>query len=62
MPDLRCILQRATQFLRGATGLGEYERYCAHLSAAHPETPRPSRGEFFRSAQDARWHGVKRCC
>ena len=22
----------------------------------------PSRAEFFRTAQDARWHGVKRCC
>jgi uncharacterized short protein YbdD (DUF466 family) len=62
MRDLRVILKRLRQFLGGATGEGEYERYCAHLAKAHPEVPRPSRGEFFRTAQADRWQGVKRCC
>ena len=62
MPDVGVILKRLAQFLRGATGEGEYERYCSHLATAHPDAPCPSRAEFFRTAQDARWHGVKRCC
>jgi uncharacterized short protein YbdD (DUF466 family) len=38
----------ARDFWRGATGADAYERYCAHLTARHPDTPHPSRATYFR--------------
>jgi uncharacterized short protein YbdD (DUF466 family) len=62
MRERPLLWRHVMDFLRGATGEGSYERYCAHLRAAHPEQPLPSRAEFFRQGQHERWDGVRRCC
>ncbi|GAC1623727.1 MAG: hypothetical protein NVS9B10_08990 [Nevskia sp.] len=46
-----------------AIGVGDYEAYCAHQHARHPDQPVMSYAEFFRARQDARYgKGTSRCC
>lgn len=59
---LRTLATVLADVLRGATGLDEYARYVAHHRRHHAAEPCPSRAEFFRDGQSARWHGVRRCC
>lgn len=50
------------QWLRRLSGDDAYERYLAHLRAAHPERMAPDRATFFRQREIEKWNGVKRCC
>lgn len=45
-------------------GIGSYERYVAHLRATHPDRAVPTRAEFFRERQAARYArgGRSPCC
>jgi uncharacterized short protein YbdD (DUF466 family) len=53
---------RMRDIVAGATGLGAYEQYLAHLRVQHPGMQPLSRESFFRSHQTARWDGIRRCC
>ncbi len=55
-------LKRVWQFIREATGDDAYERYLAHHGRKHLGQSPMSRGEYFRSRQNARWSKVSRCC
>jgi uncharacterized short protein YbdD (DUF466 family) len=52
----------ACAYLRWLNGDSAYERWVAHLRAAHPEMPVPSRAAFYRAELERRWSGVRRCC
>jgi len=56
------ILKAMWAWLRRWTGDDAYERYVAHVRAAHPDRTPPDRGEFFRERESEKWSGVKRCC
>jgi uncharacterized short protein YbdD (DUF466 family) len=43
-------------------GVPDYETYRAHLAAAHPDRTPPSRDDFYRERQAARYGSVLRCC
>ncbi|MBS0375290.1 MAG: YbdD/YjiX family protein [Proteobacteria bacterium] len=59
---MRALAAALADVVRGAAGLDEYARYVAHHRRRHAGEPCPSRAEFFRNRQSARWHGVRRCC
>ena len=49
--------------LRRIIGAPDYERYCAHLAARHPEVTPLSREAFARDALARRYHRPgSRCC
>jgi uncharacterized short protein YbdD (DUF466 family) len=49
--------------IRQLSGDDAYERYLKHCAEQHAQDYQPlSKAEFFRQWQDAKWHGVKRCC
>ncbi|MDB5962149.1 MAG: hypothetical protein JWP59_3443 [Massilia sp.] len=52
------------QSLRLMVGLPDYERYVAHIQAAHPGQAVMSYEEFFRERQQARYGNGKQggCC
>ena len=51
------------QAARMLVGMPDYEVYRAHLRQHHPEREPMSREVFFRSRQEARYHGgTGRCC
>jgi uncharacterized short protein YbdD (DUF466 family) len=60
---MRAWLERIAAALRAACGVPSYEAYVAHLRTHHPERALPSRAEFFRDRQAARYRrGSSRCC
>ncbi len=48
--------------VRALTGEDAYERYLAHLRAAHPGTEPMSLSAFYRQREEQKWDGIKRCC
>jgi uncharacterized short protein YbdD (DUF466 family) len=56
--DLGLLRQTAELML----GVPDYETYRAHLAAAHPDRTPPSRDDFYRERQAARYGSVLRCC
>ncbi|MGA0805523.1 MAG: YbdD/YjiX family protein [Pseudohongiellaceae bacterium] len=56
------MLKSAWRTLRRLSGDDAYERYLAHHAAQHPDTPPLDRAAFFRSEQQRKWNGVRRCC
>ncbi|MFE5318730.1 YbdD/YjiX family protein [Paenibacillus sp. NPDC056579] len=63
---VREVLKYRNQFLDLLVGVPNYERYVEHMKECHPGEPIPSREQFFREAQDARYNAkggkVSRCC
>jgi uncharacterized short protein YbdD (DUF466 family) len=55
-------LVNAWRWLRRVSGDDAYEQFIVHLRATHPERPVPSRQEFWREREAAKWTGVNRCC
>ena len=47
---------------RALTGEDAYERYLAHLRAAHPGREPMSQSAFYRQFEEQKWDGIKRCC
>jgi uncharacterized short protein YbdD (DUF466 family) len=57
------LIRRCWQTLRAISGDDAYERYLAHRRAHHAsDSPPLSRAEFFRTEQQRKWNGVRRCC
>lgn len=51
------------QAVRQLSGDDAYERYLKHHAQHHALEDEPlSKQAFFKQWQDAKWHGVKRCC
>jgi len=49
--------------LRTVSGDDAYERYLAHWRAHHAGEGKPlDRRAFFKSEQERKWNGIKRCC
>jgi len=60
----RDLLGCLRQLFRELNGEAAYDRYLQHWRQHHGEEEGEpwSREEFFRSEQDRRWNGVRRCC
>ncbi len=57
------LLARAAWAVRRVIGAPDYERYVAHVRAAHPETPPLTREAFARDALARRYDRPgSRCC
>ncbi len=56
------MLKQAWQALRHVTGDDAYERYLARHRAQHSDNTPMDRATFFRSEQQRKWDGVRRCC
>jgi uncharacterized short protein YbdD (DUF466 family) len=60
---IRALLERIAAAARLACGLPSYDAYVEHVRTHHPERALPSRAEFFRERQAARYRrGSSRCC
>ncbi|GIP37195.1 hypothetical protein J31TS4_04750 [Paenibacillus sp. J31TS4] len=63
---LKQALACRRQFLDLLVGLPHYETYVRHRQLHHPGEPIPTRGEFLRQCQEARYDGkggkISRCC
>ena len=55
-------MKKLWRLIRRLSGDDAYERYLAHLRAAHPERIPLDRKAFFREEQERKWNGVRRCC
>ncbi len=55
-------LRKSWNTLRRLTGDDAYERYLAHHQQHHAGTTPLDRAAFFRSEQQRKWDGVRRCC
>ncbi len=60
---LRVAFAQCRRALRALCGLPDYEAYLAHCRLHHPERTPPSRAEFHRERETARYaRGRSRCC
>lgn len=55
-------LKRCWRILAQVMGEGDYDRYCAHLRARHPERPLPTASEFYRTRMEEKYRRPNRCC
>ena len=57
------LWQQLLQVARAACGVPDYEAYLAHCRSHHPERVPPTRAEFHRERERARYaRGRSRCC
>lgn len=49
-------------YLAEINGTNAYARFCSHHLEHHPETPCPTREDFFKAEQERKWKGINRCC
>jgi uncharacterized short protein YbdD (DUF466 family) len=60
---LHTAFAQCRRALRALCGLPDYEAYLAHCRLHHPERTPPSRAEFYRERETARYgRGRSRCC
>lgn len=63
MKALRAGWVQCKRTLRAVCGLPDYEAYVEHLHSHHPERTPPTRAEFQREREAARYsRGRSRCC
>jgi uncharacterized short protein YbdD (DUF466 family) len=55
-------LQRFAALIRRILGVPDYERYVAHVRAAHPGQVPMTEREFFKDRLEARAKPGSRCC
>jgi uncharacterized short protein YbdD (DUF466 family) len=56
-------LARIAAVFRTIAGMPDYEAHVAHLQHHHPETPLPSRRDFYQQFLEYRYQdGPTRCC
>jgi uncharacterized short protein YbdD (DUF466 family) len=56
-------LQRLWRALRALSGDDAYERYLAHWRAHHAGEGAPlDCRTFFKTEQERKWNGIRRCC
>ena len=59
---LAARLRALAALVRGVAGMPDYERYVAHLRAAHPGVPVPSEREYLAAYVEHRYRPGSRCC
>lgn len=61
----RAVFLRAAQTARLMVGIGDYQRYLAHMQCHHPGDTAMSEVAYFRHCQESRYPGkdgsIKRC-
>lgn len=64
MSRLGLAWRAVRRWLAWLNGDAAYQAYCRAWVAGHPQCdhPPPTRAEFFRTEQERRWSGVRRCC
>jgi uncharacterized short protein YbdD (DUF466 family) len=63
MTAMRAACEQCGRMLRAVCGLPDYEAYVAHCRLHHPERTPPTRIEFHREREAARYaRGRSRCC
>lgn len=62
LTSFKVRLKQYWQILRHISGDDDYERYLVHHQAHHADLPVLDRGMFFRSEQQRKWEGIRRCC
>jgi len=65
MTTLRELKQNCSSVwavLRELSGDDAYERYLRHQATAHPAEAPLDRAAFFKTEQQRKWEGVRRCC
>ncbi|WP_443478234.1 YbdD/YjiX family protein [Novosphingobium aerophilum] len=61
---MKALVDTLRRTARLMVGVPDYEDYCRHMQAYHPELPVMDRTTFFRNRQEARYGGKNggRCC
>ncbi|MHB8471529.1 MAG: CstA-like transporter-associated (seleno)protein [Gammaproteobacteria bacterium] len=60
---MKLRLSRLLELLRHLSGDDAYERYLHHWQQHHAlDGAPPDRKTFFKSEQERKWNGVRRCC
>ena len=63
MTALTLRFRAVATLIRRICGMPDYAAYCAHLQAAHPERPLPTRRAYFDEYLQSRYaDGPTRCC
>ena len=58
----RRVVRLVAEWLRGVSGMPDYDAYVRHVEQAHPGTAPVSRREYFDQHLLQRYSGVTRCC
>jgi len=62
---MNVFFQRMAESARLMVGVGNYQKYCAHMQQQHPEITVMTETEYFRYGQQARYPGkngeIKKC-
>ena len=56
------LLSRTAGYVRAILGVPDYERYLAHMHAAHPGDRVMSEAEFRHTRMDEKYNRTSRCC
>ena len=63
--EMKTIFQRVAETARLMVGVGDYQKYSAHMKHHHPEIAVMTETEYFRYGQSARYPSkngsIKRC-
>ena len=52
---MKNLFQRAIETARLMVGVGDYQKYCAHMQRHHPDVAAMTETEYFRYGQNARY-------
>jgi len=59
------FFKRMAEALRLMVGVGDYQKYCAHMQQHHPDVAAMTETEYFRYGQNARYPStngeIKKC-
>jgi uncharacterized short protein YbdD (DUF466 family) len=56
------LFSRTASYVRAVLGVPDYDRYLAHMRAAHPGDRVMSETEFRHTRMNDRYNGTSRCC
>jgi len=63
--EMKQFFHRVTETARLMVGVGDYQKYCAHMKSHHPDVTVMTETEYFRYGQQARYPSkdgtIKRC-
>jgi uncharacterized short protein YbdD (DUF466 family) len=60
---MRNWLRKLISIVRQLSGDDAYERYLLHWQTHHADAAGPmDRKTYFRTEQERKWNGIRRCC
>lgn len=62
LQQIKLNLRTTWSVIRSLTTDDAYDKYLAHHSAAHGDSPPMGRRAFYIKQQQSKWTGVSRCC